>query len=682
MTSSRCCVSLLLATALSAQGWSLDESTPVGLGSVVFDAAHHRAVGFGGLPAKTWSFDGTAWRRHNPEDLVGYLVESAAFDAVRGQCVVTVNSGISLRTYVSAGAGWQLAQQGGLVPAVNAAAAFDPNRGTVIAFGGWDRTSYQEVDSMLAWNGNFWSLLQPAVKPSPRTEAGLALDPVRGRVVLFGGSVGPSYLGDTWEWDGAAWSQRFPAVSPPARAGNLAFDPVAQEIVLLGGYQAGVRLDVWGWNGTQWQARGNLPGPSAAAGWSDGSRLLITGGPQGTDVLRANGSSWTPVFTDQKPSASSSGAFAYDAVRDEVLLAGGPSGVDTWAWNGSWQLRSAQGPGLRYGSAMAPIGSGMVLFGGSQSPWGAIGDTWRWNGTSWTMTFPATQPTARAGHAMANVGNHVLLFGGTAGSPLLDETWIYDGITWTQLQPANVPAARHSAGLAYDPQRQRAVLYGGQGRAVQFTDLWEWDGVDWLQRYPTSQPATDRWALAYDSVRAKVVLPTADRVWSWDGVDWAADPATAYGDQLTGMVAFHAGRQRLVAFGERGVLGVYGPTPASVELSPQACGNSPDLRLFGRPMVGTTSQVRVEAAPNTLAIVAYGLQPGLVNWAPGCDQQIAIGATFAGVLDGRGALSIPFVVPAALGFRGVEVMAQAVVLDGGPVFGASLSGALRLAIGD
>ena len=55
----------------------------------------------------------------------------------------------------------------------------------------------------------------------------MAYDSLRQRLVLFGG-VGPfpTLYGDTWEWDGAAWSQRTPARSPPGARGYsvAAFD--------------------------------------------------------------------------------------------------------------------------------------------------------------------------------------------------------------------------------------------------------------------------------------------------------------------------------------------------------------------------------------------------------------------------------------------------------------------------
>ena len=48
----------------------------------------------------------------------------------------------------------------------------------------------------------------------PRSRFGFADDPHRGRLVLFGGST---LQGDTWEWDGQAWTKRTLEASPPGR---------------------------------------------------------------------------------------------------------------------------------------------------------------------------------------------------------------------------------------------------------------------------------------------------------------------------------------------------------------------------------------------------------------------------------------------------------------------------------
>src|SRR5438876_349204 len=60
--------------------------------------------------------------------------------------------------------------------------------------------------------------------PGPRDKASTAYDGARGRVVLFGGLDG-DYLGDTWMWDGTAWTKATPKHEPPARGGSaMAYD--------------------------------------------------------------------------------------------------------------------------------------------------------------------------------------------------------------------------------------------------------------------------------------------------------------------------------------------------------------------------------------------------------------------------------------------------------------------------
>ena len=60
---------------------------------------------------------------------------------------------------------------------------------------------------------------QPAQSPPGRVNIPCAMlfDSGRNRTVLFGGLSAAGYLNDTWEYNGANWTQRSPAVSPPAR---------------------------------------------------------------------------------------------------------------------------------------------------------------------------------------------------------------------------------------------------------------------------------------------------------------------------------------------------------------------------------------------------------------------------------------------------------------------------------
>jgi len=96
-----------------------------------------------------------------------------------------------------------------------------------------------------------WQRAQPGT-PLARRGPSLAYDAARRRLVLFGGSYNGVFLGDTWEWDGATWTNVTPpTISPPARAyARLAYDASRHVAVLFGGDGDGGRLaDGWEWNG-------------------------------------------------------------------------------------------------------------------------------------------------------------------------------------------------------------------------------------------------------------------------------------------------------------------------------------------------------------------------------------------------------------------------------------------------
>lgn len=685
----------LLALAVPAQnsGWTRVKDAPSGLVGIHYDTVHRRAVGFEeGAPwpvVRTWSFDGTRWRQHTPDGLPASsiaLIQGAVYDRGHGHGVaVTINVATGPRTFTGDGAGWRLAA-GAFSPAPDdyATFAYDPVRNQVITFGGIG-SPWSETDTMSAWTGSSWAQLSPAVRPAPRTGCGMVMDSGRNRVVLFGGSdsSAQNFLGDTWEWNGTSWAQSTPGTSPSPRRTMLGYDPATQQVVALGGHTAIATLqDCWGWNGSNWAPRGQLPAGPVQGAYDDGTNLFVVAGDAQANVWRANGSAWTAVFTDLEPNQR--GTMAYDPTRGEVLLAGGQAGADTWRWDGAWHLVSAAGPGPRRYPAMAALGAEMIFTGGDDDNLGPVFDTWAWNGTAWTQRAPAHQPSPRSLHAMATVGNQVLLFGGRGGQEL-DDTWSYDGVDWTQLAPVHQPLPRFAPGLAHDPSRGRTVLYGGQTMSSStFQDTWEWNGVDWVQIWSMTTPQTFGASLAYDPVRAQILLPQGSSGYAWDGVDWSALPGSPLhvGAEYPIAAAYDLGRQRLLALDLKSSLYVYGPTPADAVVATQSCGNRPDLRSFGAPAIGRTPLVHVEGAANTLAFVAYGFSTALVNYAPGCDQKITVDAVFAGVTDARGELSVPFPIPAALGLRGVLVHSQAVVLDGGPVYGASLSGALSLRIGD
>src|SRR5262249_8812780 len=84
----------------------------------------------------------------------------------------------------------------------------------------------------------------------------------RDRVVLFGGGI----LADTWQYDGADWTQVATAVAPPARSEvALVHDPVRGRTILFGGRQSVELADLWEFDGTNWTQIATTTSPSGRA---------------------------------------------------------------------------------------------------------------------------------------------------------------------------------------------------------------------------------------------------------------------------------------------------------------------------------------------------------------------------------------------------------------------------------
>jgi hypothetical protein len=675
---------LALAQCVTAQEWALVEEAPASIEHVYYDAARASVRAFSTYPDLQWTFDGTDWHRIMPADLPGHQALLACYDELRGDAVLVTYSYQSFRTYVSRGLGWQ--QMPSSPPAVhNASCVFDGASGRVLVFGGISSPSWQVTDDTYAWNGSAWTQLQPTSRPSPREEAGIAYDPIRNRVVLFGGrdDLGTAF-GDTWEWDGMNWLQRSPAAAPPPCKGALAYDPATHQVVQLGGDSVGgTQALSWGWDGVTWIPRGQMPGIGVGQGWNDGVDLYFVESI-GSHVWRSTAGGWMPVFTRTGPGLYDAAPVVVDPVRNEPLLVGG-STPGTWTWNGRWQQVATAGPGARTGAAMASYLSGVVLFGGMLNPLGLVGDTWVWNGASWTQRQQATQPTPRQRHRMTGTGATVLLSGGIDSQGLCDDLWEYDPVqdTWAQRQSSNAPPPRADHAFCFDPVRQRAVLFGGSDGNFTLNDTWEWDGSMWLQQVPVTSPSNGAGALVFDSSRGVMTLVQFDGTWDWTGTAWLPSGGAFNYDISGAYCTYDPVRQRVLCRGGwDDHTWILGPTPGVARQLGNGCGQPSDLRLLGRPAIGSAPNIHLEATPNTVAGFVYGLGPQSTFWTLECEQQVTFDALSLAAVGAAGNANQPFVLPNALAFRGLDLFVQAAVLDGGSALGASLSRALRMTIGD
>lgn len=296
-----------------------------------------------------------------------------------------------------------------------------------------------------------WSQRQD-IGPSPRVGHAITYDSIRERVTLFGGQPGfdsTTSFEDTWQWNGRLWTQiaRF---GPSQRAFHtLDFDSDRQCCVLFGGQ-----------------------GLAAGAG----------AGREFSDTWAFDGTYWTQL-EDIGPADRLQHATAFDSTRARLVLFGGFRATDgsvlgdTWEWDGTaWTQTEETGPPPRAAAAMAyDSATGVtVLFGGQVTGDGAAdnraaGDTWAWDGTTWTQ-IADTGPSPRGGAAITSTSTSAILFGGGDSSGPKGDTWTWAS-GWTKLDDFG-PAARFLAAATFDTVRNQVVLFGGAANTA-FGDTWE-----------------------------------------------------------------------------------------------------------------------------------------------------------------------------------------------------------------
>lgn len=283
-----------------------------------YDPAARRGLLFGGsrpgfvFPTDLWEYVQPNWQSVTgaPIDLTDHAM---ATDSTRGQLVIfggqTDGGAFVGDTYVvSDTATVALASVDGPTPRSQAAMADFPSSGGPILFGGADEFDADHSDTW-EWDGAQWTELSPATVPPARRNHAMAYDSARDRVVMFGGYdvISGWTSNDTWEWDGNDWTQIFPATSPSAREGHaMAFDPVRGRVLMFGGRDGGTYdFDTWEWDGADWTllfagSHDETPFAESAMAWDPARRAMILfggetshGGGLSSLIWRLGATGWT-----------------------------------------------------------------------------------------------------------------------------------------------------------------------------------------------------------------------------------------------------------------------------------------------------------------------------------------------------------------------------------------------------
>lgn len=460
--------------------------------------------------------------------------------------------------------------------------AYDSTRNRLLVFGGLSSDgsgARSDVWALSLDETPTWTEIIAVGAPPPgRFDLGMAYDPVRDQIVVSGGTSGSVFSGllaDTWTLPlgttGATWQQWTSAAPFGARVGvHLLYDPVRDRVLQYGGFDgAFTDGDVWslaltgGHAWTRVTTQGTYPanrydGAVAYDPLSD-KMWLFYGRPQWSGAIQdisyldltqstpmwgtttpvndsryGNSAVWDPMRSVfvlyggiaygtpdviqyyhtvdgmlEPPITRQGAAAVYDSLGDRVLMLMGAQATnavnEVWALSMStltWTPVYASGtpPAVRsYPSAIFdPIRNRVVLYGGRAPSSITLNDVWALTlspAPAWQLLLPSGGLLSRAAHTAVydRLQDRMIVFGGGySGSGFgwhyQDDVWalpLGGGRGWTQLSPLDVGPARRSDQVGvYDPDHNRLVIYGGKGAAGNLTDTWAFDlaaGGGWAQ---------------------------------------------------------------------------------------------------------------------------------------------------------------------------------------------------------
>jgi hypothetical protein len=411
--------------------------------AAAYDPIGDRLLVFGGsdgpILSGTWALSLSATEAWIPFSSTRRRGHLAAYDEPRRRLLVFGGDDGGVLDDVwelglDAQAAWLRLTPAGTPPAARAfhAGVYDPQRDRLIIFGGRDSAPRNDTWELSLSGALAWRRLLPGGgAPSARIDHAAVYDPVRRRMIVFGGAGDGAVYNDVWALSlsgSPTWTQLSPlGAAPVARGGAMAiYDPGRDRVVIFGGYSKSlVCLD------DTWELR--------LAGTPTWSRLYPAGAV---------------------PDARLAAAAVYDPQRDREILLGGTDLISYFS--DAWQLSLSD---TLAWTRLTPVGTGplsrsdhkavydapadrVVLFGGGGLGGGLLNDTWALHFFG-TIDVPAAAAAVqpRIWPAWPNPARGSVRLEFESPTPAAARIAVYavSGRLVRELVAGPVPAGRHAA---------------------------------------------------------------------------------------------------------------------------------------------------------------------------------------------------------------------------------------------
>lgn len=545
--------------------------TPRVAAAAVFDPVGDRLVLFGGRDAQgemysdAWTLDfadGGSWHRLSPAGTgpTPRAFASAVFDRVRRRMIVfggIVGDTVTNEVWaldLSATPSWSQITSSGPAPGRRwqHGAIWDAARNRMIVFGGIAEGAFNP--SKDTWALEFsgaprWvALATTGTRPHERSKYACVLDPVRDRMLIYGGDGGGYYLGDVWAFSLATntWSAVNPSGGPPAArtSAPAVYDSRRDQMIVVTGLY---RRDVWALGLAAPEAWTPLVLPSEGPPKTRATvvvfdpvrdRMFAFGGD---DTMSDYGGSWVlqhgpnPRWTKfvlpgaPVPRYGSSGF--YDPLRDRILLCvayrsasgSGLPDVELWslsltepmAWSrievtGAWPSPRTDARIVYDADLDQLVFCGAEYFGGPLVVWTLpLGSP----GPGVQVPVTGTLPVGVAGEAtLYDPVRHRLLVYGASNDTLVHALGLSHPFAWQAFAPVGAGPGRLSRhSMVHDPIADRALIFGGSSGSTMTSDVWELslgDTVAWRRFAPGGdQPGVlEAHGAYFDPIRDRMAI--------------------------------------------------------------------------------------------------------------------------------------------------------------------------------